>query len=339
VSKVTHTSERRGNAPSRLPVPGRRALGRTGIEITPIGLGTWAIGGGGWEFGWGPQDDARSRDAIDRAISTGINWIDTAPVYGTGHSEEVIGATLRGRSDRPHLFTKVSMRWDAQRRISHSLRAASIRAEVDESRRRLGVDRLDLVQVHWPEPEGEIEEGWRALAELKDRGLVAHIGVSNFDVAQMERVARIAPVETLQPPYSLVHPEVETEILPYARDHGIGVIAYSPMGTGLLTGTMTAERIGRMPADDWRRRSREFREPRLSRHLALARLLAEIGATHGGRSAGEVAIAWTLANPAVTGAIVGARSAEQVDGFRGALSLRLTPEELGRIQQFRQEHP
>jgi len=336
---VGTTDRTHGGDRGSVPAPERRPLGRTGLAITPVGLGTWAIGGGGWEFGWGPQDDRRSREAIDRAIAAGINWIDTAPVYGTGHAEEVVGSTLRGRSDRPLLFTKVSLRWDAQRKVVHDLRPESIRAEVEESRHRLGVDRLDLVQVHWPEPDPEIEPAWRTLAELKDRGLVAHIGVSNFDVPQLERAARIAPVETLQPPYSLVDPEVEEEILPYARDHHIGVIAYSPMGTGLLTGTMTPERVARMPPDDWRRRSREFQEPRLSRHRALADLLGEIGATHGGRSAGEVAIAWTLANPAVTGAIVGARSAEQVDGFRGALTLRLTRDDLERIARFRREHP
>jgi len=316
-----------------------RPLGRTGIEVTPVGLGTWAIGGGGWEFAWGPQDDRRSTGTIDRAIAVGINWIDTAPVYGTGHSEEVIGRSLLGRPRRPHLFTKVALRWDSQRRIEHNLTPESIRAEVAESRRRLGVERLELVQVHWPVPDADIEGGWRALAELKDRGVVEHIGVSNFDVPQMERAATIARVETLQPPYSLVHPNVEREILPYARSHGIGVIAYSPMGSGLLTGAVTAERVAGMPDDDWRRRSPEFQEPRLARHRALAALLSEIGAAHGGRSAAEVAIAWTLANPAVTGAIVGARTPEQVDGFSGALSLRLTREDLGRIDEFRKEHP
>jgi aryl-alcohol dehydrogenase-like predicted oxidoreductase len=319
--------------------PERRTLGPTGFEITPVGLGTWAIGGGGWEFGWGPQDDRRSAEAIRRALAVGMNWLDTAPVYGTGHAEEVVGAALHGHARRPHVFTKVSLRWNAQRKVEHSLKAASIRAEVQESLRRLGVDRLDLAQVHWPEPDSGIEEGWRALAELKDEGVVRHIGVSNFDVGQMERAASIAPVETLQPPYSLVHPEVEQEILPYAHAHGIGVIAYSPLGCGLLTGSITAERVAHLPDDDWRRRDDEFREPRLSRHRALASLLAEIGADHGGRPAAEVAIAWTLANPAVTGAIVGARSAGQVDGFAGALTLRLTREELGRIERFRTENP
>ena len=220
-----------------------------------------------------------------------------------------------------------------------SLKADSIREEVKASRQRLGLDTIDLVQVHWPDPEPDIEEGWRTLAELKDQGVIRHIGVSNFDVAQMERVAAIAPVETLQPPYSLVNSGAETEILPYARAHRIGVIVYSPMGCGLLTGTISAERVARMPSDDWRCRDPEFQEPRLSRHLALAHVLADIGKRHGGRSAAEVAIAWTLANPAVTGAIVGARSPEQVEGFAGAMSLHLTTEDLQQIQAFRTEHP
>ena len=322
-----------------LPRIERRPLGRTGFSITPIGLGTWAIGGGGWEFAWGPQDDRASEGAIRRALEQGINWIDTAPAYGTGHAEEVIGGTLASGRDRPLLFTKVSLRWNAQRRILHDLKADSIRTEVEASCRRLRVDALDLVQIHWPNPEGDIEEGWRALAELKDQGRVRHIGVSNFGVAQMERLAAIAPVETLQPPYSLLYPEVQNEILPYAHERGIGVIVYSPMASGLLSGAMTAERVARMPSDDWRRRDPEFREPRLSRHRALAGLLAEIGTMRGGHSAAEVAVAWTLAHPAVTGAIVGARSREQVDGFSGALTFRLEGEDLDRIGRFCEEHP
>jgi aryl-alcohol dehydrogenase-like predicted oxidoreductase len=314
-------------------------FGRTGLDITTVGLGTWAIGGGGWEFAWGPQDDERSAQTIRRAHEREISWIDTAPAYGTGHSEEVVGRAVGGLSPRPRVFTKVSLQWGADRRITHSLKAASIRAEVEASRRRLRTEAIDLVQVHWPEPDSDLEEGWRALAELKDRGLVRHIGVSNFNVSQMERAAAIAPVETLQPPYSLVYPDVEKEILPYARTHGIGVIVYSPMGCGLLTGTMTAERVARMPADDWRKHDPEFHEPRLSRHQALARVLAEIGRRHGGRSAAEVAIAWTLANPAVTAAIVGGRSPEQVDGFAGAMTLRLTNEDLAEIAAFRSQHP
>jgi len=316
-----------------------RELGRTGIAITPVGLGTWAIGGGGWEFAWGPQDDQRSTQTILRAAERGINWIDTAPAYGTGHAEEVVGKAVQTVPARPRVFTKVSLKWTADRRITHSLKADSIREEVDASRKRLRTDTIDLVQVHWPEPEGDIEEGWRTLAELKDRGLIRHIGVSNFNVEQMERAGAITPVETLQPPYSLVAPDVEREILPYARLHGIGVIVYSPMGCGLLTGTMTAERVARMPADDWRRHDPDFREPRLSRHLALARLLGEIGKRHGGRSAAEVAVAWTLANPAVSAAIVGGRSPEQVDGFVGAMDLRLTHEDLVEIEAFRTARP
>ena len=317
----------------------RRELGTTGLAITPVGLGTWAIGGGGWEFAWGSQDDERSKRTIRHAVDLGISWIDTAPAYGTGHSEELIGGVLRELPRAPHVFTKVSLRWDAERNIVHNLKAGSIRNEVEESRHRLGVETLDLVQVHWPIPEADIEEGWRALAELKDRGVVRHIGVSNFNVAQMERAGAIARVETLQPPYSLVSPGVEDEILPYAHARGIGVIVYSPMGSGLLTGAMTSERIARLPKDDWRKRDPEFQGARLARHLALADLLSQIGRDHGGRSAAEVAIAWTLSNPAVTGAIVGARSPEQVDGFSGALALRLTRNDLERISTFRQERP
>jgi aryl-alcohol dehydrogenase-like predicted oxidoreductase len=314
-------------------------LGRTGFDITQVGLGTWAIGGGGWEFGWGPQDDDRSRETIHRAHERGINWIDTAPVYGTGHAEEVVGAAVEGLRPAPKVFTKVSLTWTSDRRVTHNLKADSIRAEVEVSRKRLRTQAIDLVQVHWPEPERDIEECWRTLAELKDRGAVRHIGVSNFNVPQMERAAAIAPVETLQPPYSLVAPDVEKEILPYARSHGIGVIVYSPMGCGLLTGAMTAERVAKMPADDWRRSDSDFHEPRLSRHLALARLLAEVGKRHGGRTAAEVAIAWTLANPAVTAAIVGGRSPEQVDGFAGAMTLRLAKDDLAEIEAYRTEHP
>lgn len=326
-----------GQSPARSPE--RRVLGRTGLRITPLGLGTWAIGGGGWEYAWGSQDDGRSLEAIRRAVDVGMNWIDTAPAYGTGHAEEVVGEALPLLTTAPHVFTKVSLRWTSKRKIVHDLKAESIRREVGESCRRLGVDTLDLAQVHWPMPEADLEEGWRALADLKDSGRVRHIGASNFDVSQMERAATVAPVETLQPPYSLIYPEVEHDILPYARAHRIGVLAYSPMGSGLLTGTMTPTRAARFPLDDWRRRDPEFREPRLSRHLALARMLEGIGREHGGRSAGEVAIAWTLSNPAVTGAIVGARSSRQVDGFAAALSFRLTPSDLERIRAFCVEHP
>jgi len=317
---------------------GLRELGRTGMKVSPVGLGTWAIGGGGWEFGWGAQDDAASIAAIRRAVEAGINWIDTAPAYGTGHAEEVVGRALRGLEPRPWLFTKVSLRWDRSRRIVHSLKRDSIREEVDESLRRLGVPSLDLLQVHWPDPPGEIEEGWRALAELKEAGKVRHIGVSNFSVEQIRRIQRIARVETLQPPYSIVQPQAEYTVLPYAAREGIGVLAYSPMACGLLSGGMTRERVARLPPDDWRRKDAEFREPRLSRNLALAKLLGEIGAPHG-RSAAEVAIAWTLRNPAVTAAIVGARSARQVDGWIHALDFRLADTEIRAVSEFVRSHP
>jgi aryl-alcohol dehydrogenase-like predicted oxidoreductase len=315
-----------------------RPLGRTGLMVSPVGLGTWAMGGGGWEFGWGSQDDAASIAAVRRALELGINWIDTAPAYGTGHAEEVVGRALKGVEPKPLVFTKVSLRWDRARRIVHSLKRASVREEVEESLRRLGVPALDLCQVHWPNPPAEIEEGWRALAELKEEGKIRHLGVSNFSVEQIRRVQRIARVETLQPPYSIVQPEAEYTVLPYAAREGVGVIAYSPMACGLLSGTMTPERVARLPPDDWRRNDAQFREPRLTRNLALARLLGEIGQPHG-RSAGEVAIAWTLRNPAVTGAIVGARSARQVDGWAGALGFRLTDPEIRSIGEFVRSHP
>jgi aryl-alcohol dehydrogenase-like predicted oxidoreductase len=318
--------------------PELREFGRTGMRISPVGLGTWAIGGGGWEFGWGPQDDVASIAAIRRAVELGMNWIDTAPVYGTGHAEEIVGRALKGLEPRPFVFTKVSLLWDRGRRVLHSLKRDSVRREVDDSLRRLGVSAVDLLQVHWPDPPAEIEEGWSALAELKAEGKVRHIGVSNFSVEQIRRIQRIAPVETLQPPYSIVRPEAEYTVLPHAAREGIGVIAYSPMACGLLSGTMTPERVARLAPDDWRRSDREFREPRLSRNLALARLLGEIGKPHG-RSAGEVAIAWTLRNRAVTGAIVGARSARQVEGWAGALTFRLTPSEILGISEFVRSHP
>jgi aryl-alcohol dehydrogenase-like predicted oxidoreductase len=271
-------------------------------------------------------------------MQLGINWVDTAPVYGTGHAEETVAKALDGVAARPYVFTKVSLIWDSKRKVSSSQRSESIRSEVKASLKRLRVDKIDLCQVHWPRPENEIEEGWRTLAELKDAGMVRHIGVSNFSVPQMEKVSSIAPIETLQPPYSLVYPEVDKEILPYAKEHGIGVIVYSPMASGLLSGTMTAQRIREMPDDDWRRRDEQFKEPRLSRNLSLARLLGEIGKEHGS-SAGEVAIAWTLQNPAVTAAIVGARSQEQVEGIVGAANIKLTKDDLERISKFVRENP
>ncbi len=303
------------------------------MELSPLGFGAWAAGGGNWAFAWGPQDDADSIAAIHRALDLGVNWIDTAAVYGFGHSEEVVGKAIRSRAERPLVFTKCSRVPQPDGTIVSTLRRDSIRRECEESLRRLGVERIDLYQLHWPRPPEEVEEGWEALAELRREGKVRWIGVSNFEVEQMERIRRIAPVTSLQPPYSAVAPEVERELLPYCRREGIGVLAYSPMRSGLLTGKMTRERIAALPDDDWRRRHPDFREPRLSRHLALQDLLGRIGARHG-HPAAVVALAWVLREPAVTGAIVGARSPEQVDGFIAAMEVRLAPKEIEEIGVF-----
>ena len=308
-----------------------RKLGNSDLHITRLGVGAWAIGGGGWDFGWGPQDDAQSVSAMQAALDAGINWIDTAAVYGLGHSEEVVARAIQGRAQRPYVFTKCSMVWGADRTISHSLKAASLARECEASLRRLKVDRIDLYQVHWPDPDPDIEEGWMELARLKEQGKVRWIGVSNFDSDQMKRAAAIAPITSLQPPYSLLRRDIEASILPYAGQQNIGVIIYSPMASGLLSGAMTRERIAAMPADDWRSRHANFREPLLSRNLRLACLLREIGGRHG-RYAGEVAIAWTLKHPAVTSAIVGVRTPQQVSGIIGAADLSLSLRELGELE-------
>jgi aryl-alcohol dehydrogenase-like predicted oxidoreductase len=297
-----------------------------------VGLGAWAIGGGGWEFGWGPQDDAESLRAIDRALELGVNWIDTAAAYGFGRSEAVVGAAIAGLDPRPYVFTKASLLEGPERRVRHSLKRDSILREAHASLERLGIDAIDLYQIHWPIPDDDIEEGWAAFAELKEQGLVRHIGVSNFDVAQLRRIEEIAPVETLQPQYSLVERAVEEEILPYAEGRGIGVIVYSPMGSGLLTGRMTAERIAALPDDDWRKRDERFLEPQLSRHLALVERLAVVGERHDA-SPGAVAVAWTLRNAAVDGAIVGFRRADQVDPIVAAASLELDADDIALIEE------
>ncbi len=283
------------------------------MKITRIGFGAWAIGGGNWAFGWGPQDDAEAIAAIKRAVEVGMNWIDTAAVYGLGHSEELVGKAVKGMSNKPYIFTKCGLVWDENRKTSQNLKADSIRKECENSLRRLDVDVIDLYQVHWP-VEDDIEEAWEMMAQLKAEGKVRWIGISNYNIEQMKKCRAIAPVSSLQPPYSLINREYEKEILPWCLEQNIGVIVYSPMGSGLLTGTMTKERIEAMPADDWRRKSPYFNEPMLSKNLELADKLKSIGQKHG-YSAGEVAIAWTLKNPAVTAAIVGGRSAAQVDGI------------------------
>jgi aryl-alcohol dehydrogenase-like predicted oxidoreductase len=310
-----------------------KQLGTSDLHITPIGFGAWAIGGGGWEFAWGAQDDTDSIAAIREALDAGINWIDTAAVYGLGHSEEVVARALEGMNNRPYVFTKCSMVWDERRQIGHSLKAESIRRECEASLRRLRVESIDLYQIHWPDPDEEIEEGWATMAKLKEEGKVRNIGVSNFNVPQMKRAQAIAPIASLQPRYSLLHREIEAEILPFVARENIGVIAYSPMASGLLTGAMTAERIAGLPADDWRKGHSDFREPQLSRNLRLVRLLRAIGHNHG-RSPGEVAVAWVLGDQAVTGAIVGARRPDQVRGLLGAAEFRLNRRECAEIEAF-----
>ncbi|MCW2857770.1 MAG: aldo/keto reductase [Marmoricola sp.] len=306
-------------------------LGRTGMQITRIGFGAWAIGGGDWEFGWGPQDDDQSIAAIHRALDGGINWIDTAAAYGFGHSEEVVGRALAGVDERPYVFTKASLLEGPGRTVVHSLKRDSVLREAEASLRRLGVDAIDLYQIHWPNPESEIEEGWAALAELKEQGLVRHIGVSNFDVSQLELAQQIAPVESLQPQYSLIERGVENDVLPYAEAVGAGVIVYSPMGSGLLSGAMTPERINDLADSDWRKKDPRFNEPQLSEHLSLVERLREIAERHH-TSVGAVAIAWTLRNPAVNGAIVGMRRPDQVDPLLAAASLELDGDDLALIE-------
>ena len=315
-----------------------RQLGTTELHITPIGFGSWAVGGGGYQFGWGPQDDEQSIAAINHALDLGINWIDTAAVYGLGHAEEVVARALKGRAERPYIFTKCERVWNDHGEIGGSLKAQSIRRECENSLRRLQVDVIDLYQIHWPDPEADIEEGWSAMAELKKEGKVRYIGVSNFNVNQMRRAMEIAPIASLQPPFSMIKRDIEKDILPFCQEQHIGVIVYSPMASGLLTGSMTRERIARLPDDDWRRSDAEFREPRLSRNLELVETLNEIAFVHN-VTPGVVAIAWTLQHTGVSGAIVGARRPEQVDGIIAAAEFRLRDSETAQIEEFLEEHP
>jgi aryl-alcohol dehydrogenase-like predicted oxidoreductase len=311
----------------------KRRLGNSDMELTALGFGAWAIGGGGWAFAWGSQDDTRSIEALQRALDSGINWIDTAAVYGLGHSEEVVARALRGRDKRPYVFTKCGMVWDEQGKVRRVLKADSVRRECEASLKRLNVEAIDLYQVHWPvQSASELEEGWTELAKLQEEGKVRWLGVSNFNVSQLQQAQRIAKVTSLQPKYSLIHRDIEDELLPYCQREGIGVIAYSPMGSGLLTGAMTRERIQGMPEDDWRRTDADFQEPKLSHHLTLVERMRNVGKRHG-RSPAEVAVAWVLREPAVTAAIVGGRSAKQVDGFIHASDFRLTSEEVREVEE------
>lgn len=311
-----------------------RRLGNSDLHITPVGFGAWAAGGAGWDFAWGHQDDRESIAAIHRSLELGVNWIDTAAVYGTGHSEEIVAQALKEwQGARPYVFTKCSMRWDKKGRVSKVHSADSIRQECEDSLRRLQVDVIDLYQIHWP-PENNgagLEEAWSTLAALKKEGKARWIGLSNFDVAQMQRAEKIAPVTSLQPPYSLVRRRIESEILPHCESRGIGVIVYSPMASGMLTGAMTRERAKNFPKDDWRRNSPEFKEPKLSQNLELVERLKKVAARYNS-TPGAMAIAWTLRLPAVTGAIVGARNAQQAEGVMRAGELKLTPQDIAEIE-------
>jgi aryl-alcohol dehydrogenase-like predicted oxidoreductase len=311
-----------------------RKLGNSDMKITPVGFGAWALGGGGWEFSWGAQDDADSIAAIHRALELGVNWIDTAAVYGLGHSEEIVARALKEwGGPRPYVFTKCVLRWDEKGTISQVFSADSIRRECQDSLRRLQVETIDLYQIHWPPADSGpgLEEAWQTLAALKKEGKVRWIGVSNFNVEQLQRAGKIAPVTSLQPPYSLIRRKIENDVLPFCKKQGIGVIVYAPMASGLLTGAMTRERAAALPSDDFRSRNPEFSEPRLTKNLDLVERLRQVGARHG-RSPGEVAIAWTLTRPGVTGAIVGARNAKQAEGVMRAGDLKLSREEIAEIE-------
>lgn len=317
-----------------------RSLGQTDLRITSIGIGAWAIGGGKWEFAWGHQDDAQSIAAIHAGLNSGMNWIDTAAVYGLGHSETVVGRAIHERAERPYVFTKCSLVWDDSGTISHNLQAGSIRQECEASLKRLKVDTIDLYQIHWPAwkgaPEsdspGSIEEAVGAMAKLKAEGKIRHIGVSNFNARQMQRALDVAPIASLQPPYSLLATDVEASVLPFALKHRVGVIVYSPMASGLLSGAMTRERIAALPDDDWRKGSANFQEPLLTRNLRLVDKLRAVGRRYNA-TAGEIAIAWTLRNPAVTGAIIGVRSAEQAKAIAGAAAVQLSADDIADIEK------
>ncbi|WP_031499013.1 aldo/keto reductase [Bryobacter aggregatus] len=314
-----------------------KRLGNSDLDITPIGVGAWAIGGGGWAFGWGPQDDTESVDAIRAAIDAGINWIDTAAVYGLGHSEEIVAKALTGIGKRPYVFTKCERIWNEKGEIGKSLKADSIRREVEASLRRLKVDVIDLYQIHWPEPDEDIEEGWATMAELKQEGKVRWIGVSNFNEEQMKRAQKIAPITSLQPPYSLVQREIEESILPHTAATNVGVIVYSPMKNGLLSGRMTKERVANLPEDDFRRRSPYFQEPGLTNTLHLVEDLDPVAGKYG-CTVGEVAIAWTLHHPAVTSAIVGLRNRSQLDGVIKSATLKIENADFQLIDQLLKKH-
>jgi aryl-alcohol dehydrogenase-like predicted oxidoreductase len=304
----------------------RTLLGETGLEISRLGFGAWAAGGDKWRQGWSGQDDRDSRAAIERALELGINWIDTAPAYGWGHSESIVGQTLRGLDRRPLLFTKCCAVRGADGAVTFNLEPESLRRELEGSLERLGTDSVDLYQLHRPLPEPDIERGWQAIVSFRAEGLVRHVGVSNFTAAQLRRIGVISPVETIQPAYSLMQPEAAAELLPFADSTGIGVIVYSPMGSGLLTGTMTQQRFAALPANDWRKNDPRFSPEKLARSFELVPRLRKVADELHAVSVGAVALAWTLQHPAVDGAIVGFRSASQVETVIGADEIALSDE-------------
>lgn len=314
----------------------KKKLGNSDLDITNIGFGAWAIGGAGWDFGWGHQEDNESVSAIIRALELGINWIDTAAVYGLGHSEEIVAKALSlWKGNKPYVFTKCAQVWDKDKNIILSHDPDSIRKECESSLKRLKVDAIDLYQIHWPprNNDDKIEPAWEMMAKLKAEGKVKWIGVSNFNVPQLQRAMKIAPVTSLQPPYNLINRKYEPEILPFCKENNIGVIVYSPMSSGLLTGTFSKERAANLSEDDWRSRSANFLEPKLSKNLELAEKLKSI-AKKLNRNAGEIAIAWVLKNPAVTAAIVGARNPLQVNGVMNAADIKLNNQDIQDLEAF-----
>jgi aryl-alcohol dehydrogenase-like predicted oxidoreductase len=311
-------------------------LGASHLWLTPIGFGAWAIGGNNWAYSWGPQDDHASIAAIHKAIDLGVNWIDTAAVYGLGHSEDIVGKAVKESSVKPFIFTKCGMVWNEKGEIKRT--TLEIRREVEDSLRRLQVEAIDLYQIHWPVEGEDMLDAWGTMSELQKEGKVRYIGLSNFPAAEMERLREVAPITSLQPPYSMINRTAEVELLPFCIDHSIGVINYAPMHSGLLTGAMTRERVANLPADDFRRNAKNYQEPLLSRNLGIAEFLKQVGARHG-VSAGVIAIAWTLCHPAITGAIVGGRSPEQVEGVWPAAKFRLSQEEKQEIDAYLEAHP
>jgi len=311
----------------------KRRLGWTDLEFTVIGFGSWAMGGGGWKFSWGPQDDQESIEAIKRAVDLGVNWIDTAAIYGLGHSEEVVGKALKEISPRPFIATKCGLVWDEAKNISNRLKRESVRREAEASLRRLGVDVIDLYQIHWPYPDEDIEEGWAEMSRLVEEGKVRYIGVSNFNVSQMERIKKIHPIASLQPPYSMLKRGIEAEILPYCAENNIGVIVYSPMQKGLLTGAVTRERVAQFAPDDHRRNDPQFQEPELSINLELVEKLREIAARYG-KTPAQLAVAWVLRRPEVTSAIVGIRRPSQIEEIVPAADFDISQEDLELIEKL-----